>query len=374
MQLLFIEGLYYTSPNIAGVIQPAVPIFTALLAIATCTEPPPPLRRLRGLLKVLGILCVAKRARVRGPRMLSPASAAHRALAGRAVWLPLPVAPPCWRRAVPALTHSPRRSLGTSGAVVMNVAGGLDASAIAANQLLIGNLMLIGNTMCMAIFILLQKRYVFLASPTAWAARLARYPITMTAWSYVFGATCMGFAGIYYVGRGWYDRFRVPVEIVPPLAYAILVSSALCYGLLAWANKHLSATVITAFWPAQVPFTVVMSYFVFHDQLEPLQCACPRSSVCSHRPVADVRCAAACAVAVVAATATAPPTENTITAATAADDAAASRTAALAAARFAQMSAVRSSSSACLPLRDRTIWKLARPHCSRPTSRWNLAR
>lgn len=34
--------------------------------------------------------------------------------------------------------------------------------------------------------------------------------------------------------------------------YAVLVSSALCYGLITWANKHISSTVVTAFWPLQV--------------------------------------------------------------------------------------------------------------------------
>ena len=36
------------------------------------------------------------------------------------------------------------------------------------------------------------------------------------------------------------------------LAYAVFISSALCYGLITYANKNLPATVVAAFWPLQV--------------------------------------------------------------------------------------------------------------------------
>ena len=35
--------------------------------------------------------------------------------------------------------------------------------------------------------------------------------------------------------------------------------TALCYGLITFANKHLPATVVTAFWPVQVPVAVVLA-------------------------------------------------------------------------------------------------------------------
>ena len=38
-----------------------------------------------------------------------------------------------------------------------------------------------------------------------------------------------------------------------------MVESALCYGLITFANKHLPATVVTAFWPVQVPVAVVLA-------------------------------------------------------------------------------------------------------------------
>lgn len=38
-----------------------------------------------------------------------------------------------------------------------------------------------------------------------------------------------------------------------------MFESALCYGLITFANKHLPATVVTAFWPVQVPVAVVLA-------------------------------------------------------------------------------------------------------------------
>ena len=34
--------------------------------------------------------------------------------------------------------------------------------------------------------------------------------------------------------------------------YTVFITSALCYLLITWTNIHLSATLVTAFWPAQV--------------------------------------------------------------------------------------------------------------------------
>ena len=34
---------------------------------------------------------------------------------------------------------------------------------------------------------------------------------------------------------------------------------ALCYGLISFTNKHLPATVVTAFWPFQVPVAVFLA-------------------------------------------------------------------------------------------------------------------
>jgi hypothetical protein len=48
------------------------------------------------------------------------------------------------------------------------------------------------------------------------------------------------------------SKFHIPHETLPALAYAVLVSSSLCYGLISWCNRQVSPTVVTSFWPLQV--------------------------------------------------------------------------------------------------------------------------
>lgn len=38
------------------------------------------------------------------------------------------------------------------------------------------------------------------------------------------------------------------------LAYAIFITSAFCYFLITWSNKHLPSSIMTAFWPMQVAY------------------------------------------------------------------------------------------------------------------------
>lgn len=58
-QLLYLLGIYYTNANIASIFQPAIPVWTALLAIIVRIEPFPDFRTLRGWAKSLGILLAA---------------------------------------------------------------------------------------------------------------------------------------------------------------------------------------------------------------------------------------------------------------------------------------------------------------------------
>lgn len=46
-QLLFIEGVYLTNPSIAAMFQPLIPIFTAIFAIITLTDPFPNFKKVK---------------------------------------------------------------------------------------------------------------------------------------------------------------------------------------------------------------------------------------------------------------------------------------------------------------------------------------
>eukprot|EP00054_Salpingoeca_dolichothecata_P020226 m.127267 g.127267 ORF g.127267 m.127267 type:complete len:344 (+) comp23536_c0_seq2:77-1108(+) len=208
-QLLYILGLYNTTPDIASIYQPAIPVWTALFVIILRVEPFPPLSKLRGWLKILGILAAA------------------------------------------------------GGAVVM-VTSKSDSKK--EKNAVLGNIFLIGNTVCMGLYVVIQKIFVFNRD-----SRWIQYPVHLTAWSYLFGAIFMCIASLYFVGRHETDKFKLNHYIIAPVFYAVFISSALCYGLITWANKQVSAMVVTAFWPLQVVVTVILSLIVFHQSINAQQ-------------------------------------------------------------------------------------------------------
>ena len=57
------------------------------------------------------------------------------------------------------------------------------------------------------------------------------------------------------------------------LAYAIFLTSALNYALQAFANKHSSPTLVTAFFPMQIVFTALFSWLLLGVAPRPADCA-----------------------------------------------------------------------------------------------------
>jgi len=196
-QLLFIMGLYFTTPSNAAVFQPLIPILTCALALIFKLETLG-LNRL-SVLKMFGIL----------------------AAAGGAVTLLL-------MRSNTSSNESQQMSTELTW------------------SFLLGDLFLFGNCLSMAVYMLIQKRSGLTTLRT-------------TAWSYGFGAVFMLLSNVYHVVRGDYDKFKVSLKILIPLIYAVLVSSSLCYALITFANARVSSTLVTAFWPLQSAATIVLA-------------------------------------------------------------------------------------------------------------------
>jgi hypothetical protein len=79
------------------------------------------------------------------------------------------------------------------------------------------------------------------------------FSLARPSYSYLFGAICMALATlIRYLINEDTSVFIIKTATFGGLAYAVLVSSALCYGLITYCNKHVSSLVVTASWPLQV--------------------------------------------------------------------------------------------------------------------------
>jgi len=86
-------------------------------------------------------------------------------------------------------------------------------------------------------------------------------PITASAYSYGMGAFLLGVVSIPY-GIIYPEVFmNLTYQVLYPLAYAVFISSSLCYALISYAAYLTSATIVTAFWPLQVPVATIESFF-----------------------------------------------------------------------------------------------------------------
>ena len=174
-QLPYLLGLYYTNANIASIFQPAIPVWTAFLAIIVRMEKFPDFRTLGGWGKCLGILLAATGAVV----MTTDRKSGQRVDDG--------------------------------------------GSNFQSNIQFVGYIFLLGNTLSMSVYNLLQKRFIFNKQDSSWKTK----PVNVTAWSYLFGAMFMALASLYYVNRP--EKFTyIPKEEIYPILYAIFITSGLC--------------------------------------------------------------------------------------------------------------------------------------------------
>ena len=131
-QLLYLLGIYYTNANIASIFQPAIPVWTALLAIIVRIEPYPDFRTLRGWGKCFGILLAAAGGYSHDCRE------------------------EIWSRSRPWWVE------------------------LSENIQFVGYIFLLGNTLSMSVYILLQKKFIFDKEDSCWKTK----PVNVTAWSY----------------------------------------------------------------------------------------------------------------------------------------------------------------------------------------------
>ncbi|CAK9215633.1 unnamed protein product [Sphagnum troendelagicum] len=229
-QLLFTLGLNFTSPAYAAALQPAIPVFTFLLALTVGTETVN-WQRIDGKAKVGGVLvCVAGAmvmALYKGPVLLgdgfSDLNLQGMAMAGKPA--PEPV----------------------SWLATLLIDAGVDMWHI-------GVVCLIGNCFCLATYIVYQ------------APLLSNYPaLSMTAYSYLFGAGLMSLTGCFFA-NGPSDWTLTRTEIACVL-FSGIVASALNYWLLTWSNKMLGPSLVALYMPLQPLTSSILSRIFLKSSL-----------------------------------------------------------------------------------------------------------
>ncbi|KAK6129889.1 hypothetical protein DH2020_036360 [Rehmannia glutinosa] len=221
-QLLFLLGLGYTDPTYAAAIQPAVPVFTFILALMMGTETVN-LRKVEGQTKLGGTLvCISGAilmAMFRGPAVLG----------------------------------SKESDLAAQGEI--SAKGQPEPAAWLMSSLLdlgidswhLWVLCLIGDCICMAAYLAFQ------------APLLAKYPatISVTAYSYFFGALFMAVTALFMTNES--TDWNLTRSEAFAVCYAGILTSALLNGLMTWSNKILGPALVSMYNPLQPAVSAFMS-------------------------------------------------------------------------------------------------------------------
>ena len=209
-QLSFLFSVSFLGADISSIFQQLIPILTTFLTIVTCTEKLPSIKTVPTWLKILGLLF---------------------AICG----------------AVEMSFFHPSQDNNNS------------------NYSWYIYILLFVNTSLTAIYLVCQKRFIFNKPENMWRNN----PIWVTTWSYLTAAVCICVSSLYYVNTP--SVFYISQEEWLAIVYAIIVTSCLCYILLAWANSKTNASIVAAFWPFQVVPCFIGSYLINGEVLNPFQ-------------------------------------------------------------------------------------------------------
>ncbi|EGD78816.1 hypothetical protein PTSG_01791 [Salpingoeca rosetta] len=294
-QYFYIQGLYFSTPNIASIFQPCIPVFTALFAFLVCMEPLPSKSRAYQWLKVLGILLGAGGAIVMtlGRPESAPSQVRVQHFSDFSCHVlnstdtyktttcfnssspdsPFIINAPYFEFACVKGTGGGNTTGNASTASCFEVEvktfsdkacttlnrtwvphsqstchAGMTLACVhpSAESQVLGIVFLLLNCSCMAVYVLLQKRFVFGRSEQD-----KRDPLSIARW----------------------HKYPPEVRLLPALKpnQPIHRQNPPTQAMGRFDGLKWPWALVTSFWPVQVFVTVVLSYFVFGDELATLE-------------------------------------------------------------------------------------------------------
>ncbi|GJN41059.1 hypothetical protein PR202_gn00383 [Eleusine coracana subsp. coracana] len=213
--LLFLFGLVYTNASYVAAFQPAVPVFTFLLAAITGVEAINVFSK-DGILMVIGTaVCVSGAvlmALYRGPSLIG---------------------------------------LGLGGTNAQWLASTMLQHGVETWHL--GMLCIIGNCCLMAVYLVVQARLVI------------TYPanLSLTAYSYGFAAIYMVLTGVFAT-NGLHEWAVTTTDIIAIL-YAGVIASCLSYAIITWATKIIGPSLVSLYYPLQPACATFLSTIFLHS-------------------------------------------------------------------------------------------------------------
>uniref|UniRef100_A0A0D9WU04 WAT1-related protein n=1 Tax=Leersia perrieri TaxID=77586 RepID=A0A0D9WU04_9ORYZ len=227
-QLLFLLGLSFTNASYAAAFQPAIPVFTFLLAAIVGVEVINIFTK-DGIVKVLGTaVCVAGAILMvfyRGPSLIGMGGGGGSNGVGENV-----VAADTWS------SNSYSSQWLTSTLLQYGV-----------ETWHLGVICLIGNCFLMGAYLVIQ------------APVLIKYPssLSLTAYSYSFATIFMVLTGVVATD-GLHEWALTTTEIIAIL-YAGIIASCMNYAIMTWSNKILGPSLVALYNPLQPACSTILS-------------------------------------------------------------------------------------------------------------------
>ena len=122
---------------------------------------------------------------------------------------------------------------------------------------IVGYICVISSPAVLALQRAIIKKYLYTQGENRWKS----CSVFTTAWIILFSAAGSLVPLLFYVTHPQ-TFLRIKGPAIIPLIYLLLLNNVVTRVVINWCTTHLSATVVTAFWPLQIVFCVVISYIL----------------------------------------------------------------------------------------------------------------